>query len=297
MSSRRSAGSTSAHLVPAQAARHARVGRRAHRVGGGDGAVAGVLVVVDEHAVALLLPPLARRAAPARAARPPAPARAPRGALPSNAVLRTIAHVDVDALASPRSSGSRAGRAPAGPRRDHQRRSGAPRPRSRRPRVEIDAQLVGMVEVRAAHGVRVAVDHAEVDRPRQVRLVVGHQLLRRAARRGTRPSSSAATPAGSWARASARSGRSIDPVDEALHHRRALAQVDQDGVRGGQVVLDEVELGPAGLGEVDLAGVGEADLVARHLEHRVLALGHLPRSLIASGHGELACAGPPRARR
>ena len=48
-------------LVPGQRAGHARVGRRAHRVGGRDRAVARVLVVVDEHAVALLLPPLAGR--------------------------------------------------------------------------------------------------------------------------------------------------------------------------------------------------------------------------------------------
>src|SRR5919108_276702 len=48
------------HLVPAHGARHARVRRGAHGVAGGDRAVAGVLVVVDEHAVALLLPPLAR---------------------------------------------------------------------------------------------------------------------------------------------------------------------------------------------------------------------------------------------
>ena len=49
------------HLVPGQRRRDASVGRRAHRVGRGDGAVLGVLVVVEEDAVALLLPPLAGR--------------------------------------------------------------------------------------------------------------------------------------------------------------------------------------------------------------------------------------------
>ena len=57
--------------------------RRAHRrgphaVGRGDGAVARVLVVVDEDAVALLLPPLARGDLRARGARPRGPA--PRAA-------------------------------------------------------------------------------------------------------------------------------------------------------------------------------------------------------------------------
>src|SRR5205807_6816525 len=49
------------HLVPVERRRDPRLGRRPHRVGGGHGAVLGVLVVVHEHAVALFLPPLARR--------------------------------------------------------------------------------------------------------------------------------------------------------------------------------------------------------------------------------------------
>ena len=61
VSIRSSAGSTSATSSQSQRRRDARVGRRAHAVGRGDGAVARVLVVVDEHAVALLLPPLAGR--------------------------------------------------------------------------------------------------------------------------------------------------------------------------------------------------------------------------------------------
>ena len=48
-------------LVPGQRRRDARVRRRPHRVGAGDRAVLRVLVVVEEDAVALLLPPLARR--------------------------------------------------------------------------------------------------------------------------------------------------------------------------------------------------------------------------------------------
>ena len=48
-------------LVPRQRRRHARVRRRPHRVGARDRAVLGVLVVVEEDAVALLLPPFARR--------------------------------------------------------------------------------------------------------------------------------------------------------------------------------------------------------------------------------------------
>ena len=48
-------------LVPVQRCRNARVRDRSHAVGGRHGPIAGVLVVVDEHAVAFLLPPLRRR--------------------------------------------------------------------------------------------------------------------------------------------------------------------------------------------------------------------------------------------
>ena len=56
-------------LVPAERRRDARVGQRAHRVRGASRAVLRVLVVVEEHAVALLLPPLRGRELRARAAR------------------------------------------------------------------------------------------------------------------------------------------------------------------------------------------------------------------------------------
>ena len=55
----KSPGSQRVDLVPGERRGHARVRRRPHRIGRGDGAVLGVLVVVDEDAVALLLPPLA----------------------------------------------------------------------------------------------------------------------------------------------------------------------------------------------------------------------------------------------
>ena len=55
------------HLLPGERRRDPRVGRRADGIGGCDGAILGVLVVVDEDAVPLLLPPFAggelRRAA------------------------------------------------------------------------------------------------------------------------------------------------------------------------------------------------------------------------------------------
>ena len=51
--------------------------------------------------------------------------------------------------------------------------------------IEVDAQLVGMIEVVGAHGVRVQVDAAEVHDPEELRRVAHDDLVRGAARRGS----------------------------------------------------------------------------------------------------------------
>ena len=60
-------------------------------------------------------------------------------------------------------------------------------------RVEVDAQLVGAVEVAAAHRPRVPVDHAEVDAPGEVGRVVDDELARGAPAREAGRSRSSAT--------------------------------------------------------------------------------------------------------
>src|SRR5689334_6349927 len=50
-----------ANLVPRQRRRHARVRLWPYRVGARNRTILGVLVVIEEHAVALFFPPLARR--------------------------------------------------------------------------------------------------------------------------------------------------------------------------------------------------------------------------------------------
>ena len=271
VSSRRSPGSTSGTSSQRERARHARVGGRADRVAGGDGAVARVLVVVDEHAVALLLPPLARREV-GRAALDLARQGERRAADAQRVPLRHDPDVDVDPLRARRL------RVAAEPvlgehvADDHRR---APHRVPRHPvaGVEVDAQLVRRVEVRAPRGPRVEVDHAEVDGPDEVRLVVRHQLLRGPA--GRERDRRRLQPVGHLLRHPLLPDRLLhDPVDEALHHRRALAQVHERRVRDRHVELGEVQLRPAGPREVDLRRVGEPDLMARQLERRVLALGH-----------------------
>ncbi len=258
-------------LVPAQGARHAGVRRRAHGVARGDRAVAGVLVVVDEHSLALLLPPLAGREV-GRTALHLAGQRE-RGATHLEEVpARLHTDVDVDALGAGR-LGIAAQPVLAEHVVHHHRRTAHRVPRDARRGIEIDPQLVGMVEVAASRGPRVEVDDAEVDRPGQMGGVVGHELLRGAAGRevdGRRLQPVRHAP-----------GHPLlpdrlleDPVDEALHHRRALADVHQRRIGDVDVVPGDVELRPARPGEVDLRRVRQPNLATRHLERRVRALGH-----------------------
>ena len=102
-------------LVPLQRTGHARVGDRPDRVGGGDGAVAGVLVVVDEHALALLLPPAAGRPA----GHPPLDLprqRERRAAHFFEALDRLDAHVHVDPARAGCLGKAAQARAPRAPR-------------------------------------------------------------------------------------------------------------------------------------------------------------------------------------
>ena len=65
----------------------------------------------------------------------------------------------------------------------------------------------------------------------------------------------------------------VGAVDEALHRRRALAQVQAGGVGDREVVLGEVALGVAGLREEDLARAREPHLAPGRLD-RDRFLGH-----------------------
>ena len=161
----------------------------------------------------------------ARGARPRARARARRGARSSEVPLGLDPDVDVDALRARR---LRVAAQPVlGEHVAHDQRGAAHRvPADARRRVEVHAQLVGMVEVAAARRPRVEVDHAEVDRPHEVRRVVGDELLGGAA--GRERDRRRLQPLRHVLRHALLPDRLLhDPVDEALHHGRALAHVDR----------------------------------------------------------------------
>ena len=152
----KSAGSQSSTSSQVSGADTRASGGGAHRIGARDRAVLRVLVVVEEHAVALFLPPLAGRQAgraPLDLAR-----EGERGAAHLvEAPAALDPHVDVDA--------ARAGRLrPADQAEvvergaDHRRDVADLRPLDARHRIEIDAQLVGMIEIVGADRMRVELE-------------------------------------------------------------------------------------------------------------------------------------------
>jgi hypothetical protein len=258
------------HLVPGDRARDARIGRRAHRVGRGDRAVARVLVVVDEHAVALLLPPLARRE---RRAPLDLAGQGQRGAAHLGERPRGLdPDVDVHALRPARLRVAAQLMLLQHVAHDHRDLAHISPTDSRRG-VEVDPQLIGMVEVISARRPRVEVDDAEVVGPGEVGGVVGAQLLGGAA--GWEGDRRGLEPLGDLLRNALLPDRLLlDAIDEALHDRGPLAQVHQHGVGRVQVVVHEVVLREPRLREVELPRIGEADRVPGHLDRHVLGLCH-----------------------
>ena len=118
-------------------------------------------------------------------------------------------------------------------------------PGDARARIEIDAQLVGMVEVAGAHRVRVQLDAAEVDDPGQARGVVDDDLLGGAAR-GKRQRHRAQPGRPLVGRALLVERLALGAVDEALEHDGPVADAaPARPSRDRQVVADEVELARA----------------------------------------------------
>ena len=122
-----------------------------------------------------------------------------------------------------------------------------------------------MVEVVGADGMGVEVDAAEVDDPGQGRGVVDHDLV--GGPPGRERQLGGADPVGRVVGRALLEERLLrDAVDEALERHRPAADAGQRAVGDGEVVLDEVELGVAGVWEVDLLRVRDRDLATVDLE-------------------------------
>ena len=238
---------------------------RAHRVGGGDRAVLGVLVEVDEDALPLLLPPPAR----GQLGRPVLHlARHRLGGQPHVAVgpVRLDPGVDVEAA---RAGGLRPRGEPVVLQHllGHQGDLDDLPPVDAGHRVEVDAQLVGVVEVLGQHRMRVEVDAAEVDHPGQRGGVADHHLLGRAARGVVQLRH--LDPVGPARRCPLLEERLlVDALHEALEDHRPAGDPAQRAVRHREVVVDQVELGVPARREDHLVRVGDRHLTPGDLQHR-----------------------------
>ncbi len=247
-------------FAPVEGRGDAGVGERADRVGRAGGAVFGVLVVVEEDAVALLFPPFgggevgdAFFDGSGEGER----GLADLGEGPSG----MDADVDVDA----------AGAGGFGPSLeadlgeeglDLEGDAADVVPADAWAGVEIDAEFVGVVEVGGADGVGVELDAAEVDDPGEAGGVVEDDFFGGAA--GGKREGDGAEPG--WAGfgvgcAFLVEGFAVGAVDEALEDEGAIFDSADRAGSDGEVVADEVQLGELDFArEVELAGVGDADL-------------------------------------
>ena len=168
-----------------------------------------------------------------------------------------------------------------------QRRRRGPRRRAPGHRVEVDAQLVGMVEVAAANGPRVPVDHAQVHAPHEVCGVVDDELARAAPAGEGDGRASAATRARCRARASERTGcpRRRRPSASSRSGARAGGARQPPRSRGSsrrgpassrRCPVRSRSTGARGIGEEHLGGVAHAHLAPAHLDDSMLALASHP---------------------
>ena len=252
------------HFVPRERRRHARVGERADRVRRAGRAVLGVLVVVEEDAVALLLPPLRRgdrRRAPLDLARE----RERRAAHLGERPARLDADVHVHAARAARLRP--AAQAQLVEERPHLERD-PPNvlPGDARPGVEIDAQLVGVIEVAVRTGCGCSSMHPRLTT--HARPAASSTTTSSAVRPDGNDSVRRPQPLGPLlGRALLVEDLAVGAVDEPLEHERPVRDPREGARRDGQVVAHDVELRELRvLREIRLARVGDADFAPAHGE-------------------------------
>jgi hypothetical protein len=139
-------------------------------------------------------------------------------------------------------------------------------------RIEIDAQLVGVLEVVRAHRVRVQVDATQVDDPGKLRRVAEHEFAR-APTRGEFELHHFHPERARLRCALLVEELALDSVYVTLERHRPSPYAAQRAIRDREVVPDQVELGVPGLGKEDLVRVGDRDLPALDLQ-QLLARRH-----------------------
>ena len=258
-------------LVPRHRRRDACIGLRPHRVRRRHGAVLRVLVVVDEDALSLLLPPCARREA-RRAALDVAGQRQRRTPDLVEGPATRDPHEDVDAARARRLR-------PAGQAEIRERLADDGgdlpdlRPLDARNRIEVDAQLVGMVEVLCADRMRMQLEAREVRHPRELGRMPRDHLVGAATRReADRRDLELGGPLGR--RPLLEEEGAADTVGIADQHAGTTAGAAERPVGDRHVVLHEIELRDLRVGDQQARRVRDDDGAIRHREFEVVVVGH-----------------------
>ena len=259
----KAAGSHAASSFQVERRGGARVWRRPDRVRGRDRPVLRVLVVVEKHAVALFLPPLARRErgrAPLDLARERDGGLAHLGESPST----LDAHVHVQTARARRLR-------PADEAEFVERRMNERcglehlRPRHARRGIEIDTQLVGMIEVVGADRMRMELRAREVGHPREGRGIARHDLVGGSSRRKTDRRD--LNPVGPRRRrAFLKEHLRFDAVRPPDEHVRPAASAPQRALGDRQEILHEIALRDARLWKEHFRRVRDRDVVSVDLD-------------------------------
>ena len=250
-------------LVPGKRRRYARIRRRAHGICRGDRPVLRVLVVVDEHAVPLLLPPLAGgegRRAPLHLPREGQGRRA--NFLEHPAPLDANVHVHAPRAGRLRPTGETVLAQDLAREHGHLPHLG---PGHAGHRIEIDAQLVGMIEVVRAHRVRVEIDATEVDDPGELGRVAQHHFAGGAP--GGELQLHGLDP--EWPRLRGpllEEENALRAVHVPLQRHRPATRPTQRAPGDRQVIADQIELRVSALREEDLLRIRDGDLASLDLE-------------------------------
>ena len=140
-------------------------------------------------------------------------------------------------------------------------------PRDTWTRIEIDAQLVGVVEIARAHGVRMQLDASQVHDPRETGGIVHDDFFGGSPRRKReRDRSQPRRPA--FRRALLIERLALGAIHEALEHERPIADPGDRARRDREVILHDVELRELDAArEVRLVRIRDPNLAPFDREH------------------------------
>ena len=150
-------------------------------------------------------------------------------------------------------------------------------------RIEVHAQLVRVIEIVDAHGVRVQLEAGEIRHPGESGSVTRHDFL------GSAPGGESERhhldPR--WARLRRPlliEELPFDPVGVTHQHVGAVAGAAQRPLGDGEVIAHQVTLRVLGLREEHLVGIRNRDFPTRHADQLLLAGRRLRSRFRGSGH-------------